>query len=104
MQKYLSTFRSQRRVPTENKIQRQIVKYLKKQPDCWVYPTCDRFTVGVPDILGCLKGRFFALEVKQPTGRLSKIQTYNLALIKKAGGIAGRVASLKDTKALLDIE
>ena len=88
---------------TENKIQKQIVKFLKKQDGCWVYPTCDRFTVGVPDILGCLRGTFFALEVKQPTGRLSKIQTYNLARIAMAGGIAGRVDSLKDAKELLSL-
>ena len=87
----------------ENKIQASIVKYLKNQKDCWVYPTCDRFTVGVPDILGCLKGRFFALEVKKPNGRLSKIHAYQLSKVRNAGGIAARVDSLEDAKEVLNI-
>ena len=87
----------------ENKIQAGIVRFLRKQDDCWVYPTCDRFTVGVPEILGCLKGRFFALEVKKPTGRLSKIQTYQLLKVRDAGGIAGRVDSLGDAKEILGL-
>ena len=87
----------------ENKIQASIVKFLRKQEGCWVYPTCDRFTVGVPDILGCLNGRFFALEVKKPTGRLSKIQTYQLLKVRDAGGIAARVDSLDDAKEALNL-
>lgn len=87
----------------ENKIQASIVKFLRKQKDCWVYPTCDRFTVGVPDVLGCLKGRFFALEVKKPTGRLSKIQAYQLKKVRDAGGIAARVDSLEDAKKVLNL-
>jgi len=87
----------------ENKIQSGIVRFLKKQEGCWVYPTCDRFTVGVPDILGCLKGRFFALEVKQPKAQLKKIQAYHLEKIREAGGVAGRVDSLKEVKALLSL-
>lgn len=87
----------------ENKIQASIVKFLRKQKGCWVYPTCDRFTVGVPDVLGCLKGRFFALEVKKPTGRLSKIQSYQLKKVRDAGGIAARVDSLEDAKKVLNL-
>ena len=87
----------------ENKIQASIVRFLKKQEGGWVYPTCDRFTVGIPDVIGCLKGTFFALEVKQPTGRLSKVQAYQLARIRLSGGIAERVDSLADVKKLLDL-
>ena len=87
----------------ENKIQSSIVRFLKKQEGCWVYPTCDRFTVGFPDVLGCLKGRFFALEVKQPKAQLKKIQAYHLEKIRKAGGIAERVDSLKGVKKLLSL-
>ena len=87
----------------ENKIQSSIVKFLKKQEGCWTYPTCDRFTVGIPDVIGCLKGQFFALEVKQPTGRLSKVQNYQLAKIRKSGGIAERVNSLGEVKELLNL-
>ena len=87
----------------ESRIQSSIIRFLKKQEECWVYPTCDRFTVGVPDVIGCLKGRFFALEVKQPTGRLSKVQAYQLARIRLSGGIAERVNSLDEVKKLLNL-
>ena len=59
--------------------------------------------MGVPDILGCLKGRFFALEVKKPTGRLSRIQSYQLLKVRDAGGIAGRVDSLDDAREILGL-
>lgn len=44
--------------------------------------------VGVPDILACVNGYFVAIEVKAPNGKPSELQLYNLAEIKKAGGIA----------------
>lgn len=51
---------------------------------------------GIPDLIGCYKGRFFALELKRSkkeaekkTGRIV-LQKYTISLINKAGGI-GRI-------------
>lgn len=42
---------------------------------------------GVPDILACVNGRFFAIEVKSETGRVSRLQKWNIQRIREAGGI-----------------
>lgn len=54
---------------------------------------------GIPDLLCCLKGLFFGIEVKDPGGKPSAIQLVQGARIKKAGGhflIAKSVQDVKD--------
>jgi len=46
---------------------------------------------GTPDILGVLKGRFIALELKTESGKASKIQLLKLAKIERAGGYSAVV-------------
>lgn len=42
---------------------------------------------GIPDLLGCVQGRFFGLEVKCPDGDPpTDLQKANIRQIKKAGG------------------
>jgi hypothetical protein len=52
---------------------------------------------GIPDLLGCVNGLFFGLEVKQPgKGKKSKpsdLQKIEIELIQLAGGCAGVVTS-----------
>ena len=47
--------------------------------------------VGDPDIYGCLKGRFVALEVKNEDGKLTKIQEHRLMEFFIAGAITGAI-------------
>lgn len=42
---------------------------------------------GVPDLIGCSKGRFFAIEVKANT-EVTKLQQMNLDMIAAQGGFA----------------
>ena len=42
---------------------------------------------GVPDILGCFKGRFVAFEVKRPGCKPTKLQLYVIGRIQTAGGL-----------------
>ena len=51
---------------------------------------------GVPDVLACYRGRFVALEIKAPKGRLTPQQTAELEAVRRAGGIAAEVRSLED--------
>lgn len=44
--------------------------------------------VGIPDILGLVNGKFFAIEVKGEGGRPSTLQLINLEEIEKSGGLA----------------
>ena len=41
---------------------------------------------GVPDIVGCYKGHFFAIECKAGKGTTTALQDKNIKEIKKAGG------------------
>ena len=46
------------------------------------------FTVrGLPDIMGCIRGRFIGIEVKAENGKPSDIQLERLQEIRDAGGI-----------------
>ena len=47
-------------------------------------------------------GRFFALEVKTPVGRLTPEQTKFLALVNRMGGFAACVRSVEAARAALD--
>lgn len=58
-------------------------------------------TSGVPDIICCYKGRFLGLEVKLPSGKLTELQKRAIAKINRAGGIAFRVESSEDVRAII---
>lgn len=58
-------------------------------------------TSGVPDIICCYKGRFLGLEAKLPGGKLTELQKRALDKINRAGGIARRVESVDDVRAVI---
>lgn len=64
--------------------------------------------VGSSDLIGIVTmatdsmGRFFALEVKLPTGRVSREQQLFLALVNRRGGYACIVRSVDDARAAVD--
>ena len=58
-------------------------------------------TSGIPDIICCYKGRFLGLEAKLPGGKLTELQKRTLGKINAAGGIALRVESVDDVKAVI---
>jgi hypothetical protein len=54
-------------------------------------------SAGIPDLLGCVDGRFCALEVKVPGGKgATRLQLATIDKIRKAGGIAGVVTSSQE--------
>src|SRR3990167_7798940 len=44
---------------------------------------------GEPDLIGCLRGQAFAVEIKRPGGRATKLQAHRLAAWTRAGARAG---------------
>lgn len=89
----------------ESKIVDKISAYLNAQkPAVWHFKVHGGMfqEAGIPDIVGCKEGIFFALEVKTQTGKPTKLQEYTLKKIKEAGGICGVVRSVEDVKNLLD--
>lgn len=57
---------------------------------------------GVPDLLGCVLGRFVALEVKRPGHHATPVQLKRIAQLKAAGAISGVVRSFEDAVQLIE--
>lgn len=77
----------------ETKFQNQVVLRLKAIPNLWYTKVSQRSIRGVPDIIGCYNGRFFAWELKVPPNRLKKesLQYHIVQRIKETGGLAREV-------------
>ena len=71
----------------ENNITKRIKDFLKSK-DIWhVKYFANAFTsVGIPDILACVKGLFVGIEVKTDKGVVSEVQKYQGREIEKSGG------------------
>ena len=87
----------------ERTIVGKIMGYLKTVPGCFAWKTHGGMygVAGMPDIIICLNGRFVAMEVKTPTGKLTKIQESTLRKINDAKGYAYKVTSLQEAKEII---
>lgn len=87
----------------EKDIVAAILRYLKRQTRCFAWKTHGGMygTAGIPDIIACMDGRFYAFEVKQPGGRLTRLQEVTLNKIEAAGGVAVKVTSVDEVKSVL---
>jgi Holliday junction resolvase len=87
----------------EKDIVNAIMRYLKTLPFCFVWKTHGGLygTSGLPDVVACVGGQFFAFEVKQPGGRLTKLQEATMRKINEAGGNAYKVTSAENVKEIL---
>jgi len=84
----------------ESDIQRKILKYLESQGGYAVKVVVANRS-GVPDILYCLDGEFWAFEVKSPKGKQSPLQSWNQTQIEKAGGKYFVICSIEEVKQIL---
>ena len=88
------------KIGEEKRIENSIKHWLETN-NCWLIKVqggSNNPSTGVPDILACYKGRFIGIEVKTPTGRLTKIQQYHIDQINKSGGIAFVATSIEDVR------
>lgn len=81
---------------TESQVVSKLVRKLNEHGHFW--KSADRFRAGVPDIVGCYKGRFAGIEVKVEYNKPSPIQIYTMLQIIKHGGYAGLVTYSNKTK------
>ena len=88
----------------ESDIVKAILKYLKTVPNCFSWKEHGGMygTAGIPDIICCYCGRFFAFEVKTETGKLTKLQETTIRKIKEAKGQAFKVTSVEEVKQILE--
>lgn len=91
----------------ESRLSYAIQKALKQEygRDLWCFKVHGGplMPVGVPDIIGVCRGRFFALETKmpRPDSQPSERQRYVMSLIRRAGGIVDVPRSVADALSTL---
>ena len=85
---------------TEATIQHKIIEYLKSIGGYPVKVVAATLS-GNPDIICCLKGRFVAIEVKQPGKKPTALQKLKMERIAEAGGIAFTARSVSDVMTAL---
>lgn len=72
---------------SETKLKNQVIDYLRRElPSAWFYKCADRFTAGIPDLIICKEGMFYAIELKVGSNKASPIQKFVMREITKAGG------------------
>lgn len=73
----------------EAKVKAQVIKQLKELGVYYFSPVTGGYgRSGVPDIVGCMNGRFFAIECKAGKGVTTALQELNIEQIKNNGGYA----------------
>jgi Holliday junction resolvase len=71
----------------ESKVKKKVVEQLKKLGAYYFYPVTGGFGAsGVPDIVGCYKGKFFAIECKAGKNKPTPLQQKNIDTIAAQGG------------------
>lgn len=68
----------------EMTLQREVVKYLSGLERCWFVKNIPR----LPDIIGSLDGRFFAIELKRPGGKVRLHQKVSVKIMNALGAEA----------------
>lgn len=87
----------------ESAIQRKIIKYLE-QEGAYVVKVVSANKSGVPDIIGCFEGLFFAIEVKTPEtkGNISPLQEHNINKVEESFGTAIVAWELSQVETMLE--
>jgi len=89
---------------SEKEIVSKILRYLKTVPKCFAWKEHGGVygTAGIPDIIACIDGRFYAFEVKAPEGKPTKLQEATIRKILAAGGTAVVVRSVDEVRAVIN--
>jgi Holliday junction resolvase len=73
----------------EGKVKKKVSDLLKQYEAYYFFPAMGAFgRAGVPDIIGCYRGYFFAVECKAGKGKTTALQDREIENIRKAGGKA----------------
>ena len=72
----------------EGRVKAKVVKQLKALGAYYFYPVTGGYGgSGVPDIVGCYRGCFFAIECKAGKNKPTPLQAKNINSIAAAGGL-----------------
>ena len=71
----------------EAKVKKKVVDVIKKNGAYYFFPATGGYgRSGVPDIVGCYRGVFFAIECKAGTNKPTALQEAEMNKIKQANG------------------
>jgi Holliday junction resolvase len=84
----------------EKWVKQQVVKMLKERHVYYFFPIAGAYTsIGVPDIVACIRGRFVGIECKAGNNSPTELQLRNLEAIRDNSGVA-LVVNENDLEAL----
>lgn len=88
----------------ETDIVRAILKYLKTIDGCFAWKEHGGMygTAGIPDIIACIGGKFYAFEAKTETGKVTALQNATINKILACGGHAYMVRSVDEVRAVIN--
>ena len=73
----------------EKWVKQQVVKMLKARGVYYFFPVAGAYTsIGVPDIIACIRGKFVAIECKAGNNRPTELQHKNIEAIRNNDGHA----------------
>lgn len=72
----------------ETIFRKKVMERLKRLPDSWWESVQQRTITGSPDVVGCIRGRMIAVELKSEEGKATKLQLHKLKKIREAGGLS----------------
>ena len=87
----------------EKEIVSKIMKHLKTVPNCFAWKEHGGMygTSGIPDVIACINGSFYAFEVKTESGKTTALQDATIRKILSCGGHAYVVRSVDEVRAVL---
>ncbi len=73
----------------ETRFKQKVLKLLNELPDTWCFKNVSVSVAGIPDIIGCHRGYFFAWELKKNSkSKPTKLQAHVLEKIREAHGFS----------------
>jgi Holliday junction resolvase len=73
----------------EKKVKDKVVSVLKSEGAYYFFPATHGYgRSGVPDVIACVNGHFFAIECKAGTNKPTALQVRELEAIRRCGGVA----------------
>lgn len=86
----------------ETQFKTRALNYLRAQyPKGFFWKASDQFQGGIPDIVGCIEGKFIAIELKVKGNKTTPLQDFVLNKLKEAGAIIAVCYSIDDIKELM---
>lgn len=87
----------------EKVFQTKVLKILRKLPHSYWIKINDRVTVGLPDIVGVIRGHYVAIELKTQS-KLTKLQAHTLKQMQNAGARAHVMTPSNSLEIIAELE